>query len=74
MMMVVSPVRSRFGAMVVRVVVSVVVSVHMPAMIDSLVCVWPVLGVANLHAESLGPRLHLDKANFSLTASTDKRK
>jgi hypothetical protein len=35
-----------------------------------LVRVW--LWVGETHVVSLEPRLHLDKANFSLTASPDK--
>jgi hypothetical protein len=38
----------------------------------SLVLIRRRLSVAGTHAVSLEPRLHLDKANFSLTAATDK--
>jgi hypothetical protein len=53
-----------------RLIVSVVVSVSVVGSV--LTRMWPMLWVRRTHAESLGPGLHLDKANFSLTASTDK--
>jgi hypothetical protein len=37
-----------------------------------LVIVLPGLSVGETHAVSLGPRLHLDKTNFTLTTSADK--
>jgi hypothetical protein len=69
-------VRVRFGF--VRVIMIVVVMIVIVArlrvrVVRGVLVLVPGLWVGELHAESLGPRLHLDKANFSLTASTDKR-
>jgi hypothetical protein len=38
----------------------------------TVIVMLPGLWVGETHAESLESRLHLDKANFSLTTSTDK--
>ena len=58
------------GVCMVVVMITVMVMVMGPALLLG----WLGLSVSDTHVVSLEPPLHLDKANFSPTASTDKGK
>ena len=64
----------RGARMVVMAVVMIMVMVMVMVMGPALLLGWLGLSVSDTHFVSLEPPLHLDKANFSPTASTDKGK